>query len=643
VERYLVLLAVSGMLVACASSPATVAEVPAASNPALAAPVSPFPSATEVSAMAGAVRPAAAEAVPLSEVASWEMEGPLAAQVAVEPITAVEGAWEARLASALPSSTKLVHTAGMRCVARQYARFLLEETGDPPESLEEFWLSRCGSPAQHLSASWSTWAQVSPDREEEVLAESVADRIKERVASLDHAKPTSVGIGFRRAGERAVMVVVSATRVLEVQPFVPLLGEDGVITIEGEVLIGVDHVFGLASHGEFGVERCQRDEAVKVPYFRLRCPANPADRVATLQIAGTMPGRVLGKTLLDVVVFPAGARVDRWDRWPLALPEDLVAMPERRAQIFAGIQFIRQQAGLSPMILEERQSEVSDKLAPTYFSGLSAGGQGETDRIILGLAAGWDVQALIRDVRHVHIQGPVASAPQALLAELVMSPAGRQAVLSAEHDHLALGVSESEASAGRLGLVLTSYSTFPVEAGPDDVAAVFDRLNVQRIAAGRAAAGRLPTVDAIAQRTVKDLARASSGQDRLQTTINEAMTALKGRRGHVNVLTLTSVNLRDLPFNKLLLDAPALDVAIGVSQGHPEGHPWGVYFVVIVAFESTDVREAALPTPGAGGADEAAVTAAPSLASQNCSASVEPASAVVEECPEATTWATASK
>ncbi len=58
---------------------------------------------------------------------------------------------------------------------------------------------------------------------------------------------------------------------------------------------------------------------------------------------------------------------------------------------------VRHAAGLPPLALEPKQSQVNQRLAPHLYQASTDGNTELQDRIGLGVLAGWDVEGVLRD------------------------------------------------------------------------------------------------------------------------------------------------------------------------------------------------------------------------------------------------------
>ena len=132
--------------------------------------------------------------------------------------------------------------------------------------------------------------------------------------------------------------------------------------------------------------------------------------------------------------------------------------------LFSALNDVRKAAGVGPLTLEGKQSEVNQKLVPHFFEAAFSGRDEVVDLIGLGVLAGWDVNGLIRD-GGVY-SGIVTStrSPARFLAYALESPLGRSILLG--EGALRLRFRESTARPAPL----VPGQVYPVEVELDNLA-----------------------------------------------------------------------------------------------------------------------------------------------------------------------------
>ena len=116
----------------------------------------------------------------------------------------------------------------------------------------------------------------------------------------------TAGVWFGRSEDRAIALVVSGTRAVRLEPVDTVLGEDHRVVIRGESLRPAEEVGALMNHGRYGTTRCEPEPGVELPRFHFVCEANPNDASAWLVLDVRPPGRLLGRSAANLLVWPSG-------------------------------------------------------------------------------------------------------------------------------------------------------------------------------------------------------------------------------------------------------------------------------------------------------------------------------------------------
>src|SRR5262249_19578812 len=147
---------------------------------------------------------------------------------------------------------------------------------------------------------------------------------------------------------------------------------------------------------------CEVNPAVALPRFSIVCPVATDDEVAWVSVSALPPGRVLGTPLIEMLVWPSGTPGKVYAK--LARPAAGAAGASAQ-EIVQEINRVREEAKLPPLRLSDQESLTASRLAPHYFAPANAGGSADTsDKIALGLLAGWEVDGTIRSGHFVSTQ-----------------------------------------------------------------------------------------------------------------------------------------------------------------------------------------------------------------------------------------------
>ena len=401
--------------------------------------------------------------------------------------------------------------------------------------------------------------------------------------------PNLIGIWFGRRDGIALASWVVVPRQARVDPIAMVPGGDGQIIVRGEVLTGADRVEGLINRGAYGFGRCQADEKVRMPQFRLSCPADPADESANVQIAAFEPGRVLGHTIVSLIVWPKGKIGSCYRRPSLSSNLDTDTKPSAHlaSDLVSLIGRVRNQAGMKALHFSEAESQTALRLAPHYFAAL-AGLESEAiaDQVVLGLRAGWEVGAPLRVGQFTYGATEGTDSTSRLLAEALEVPGGRVALLDPEVDHLAVGAIGGQ-GLGFVGALFGTYATFELGDSRSHAEKLHQRLGDLRAQKGLPRAEILPQVEADLSAVTRQVSSgelsANQGLDRaLAVAVERTHAAVRAH--FVDALDLDQVKIPDE-----LVSMPSLRVAIAVGKHQAKGDPWQRYVVYFVASDRIDV------------------------------------------------------
>lgn len=539
-----------------------------------------FPSSEQLEALSRTPSDAKILAGPVVEPDEWTLTGPLPERlgaIAAQPQTP----WEEALLRSAGGSLTL--TEGLRCFAQEYARFYLERQARPGEVLVAYMGGACALSGPGAAPA-IVFGEVSDQHSDEMLLALWRGNVK-RMLKPVAANPLG-GIAFARGEGRAVLAVVQIERPAVIEVFTPAPNERDRIVIRGRLLRPVERVFAVVNRGRFGYDDCVFDPEVVLPDFAVACQLAADDASAWLQIGYVQPGRVLGYSVLGVLVRRDQTQLLAYRRRSGSDGETARDTRAFREAALDAVNGVREDAGLGELELQEVQSDMAESLAPRYFAVLAGQAPAEEgDVVALGLMAGWDVDGTIRD----------ANITSALVAEtfdvgrwldnVVEQPFGRSAVLDPGASAIAIGpiIDENFADSGRpvIGAVITTYALFDDSELAVLQEQIYERLAAEREALGHAAPRKLDALDDDARGAA---ARLRGGK----VTPISALSSLV--RIGVGVLqrplqgfVVETSDLNQLEFPEHLLGRRVPEVSITLTRYRPEGEPWGRYVVLLVS------------------------------------------------------------
>jgi len=563
------------LLAACAAGPAGSARAKAGS---LAAEQTNFPTREALAQLAAVPVSARLFDGDAKDVPTWELTGPLPDAVDRTPFQDDSPWGKLFVEVAAARGAAVVATEAMRCLARENATFYLANDALPAELLERFIAARCGVPNGNVGTAFSmiTADERAPD---DKLFAQFQVQTRDLVARTLKDGQLDAGLAYVRKGARAVIALSIAPQTVRLArtPLVP--GAGGDVLLQGEVLGPVVTLRALVNRGRYGYATCAVAPSVALPRFTIVCPTAPDDEVAWISVSALPPGRVLGNTVLEMMVWPAGTPGKAYTRLTRSGGP---ASATSAADLVQEINRLRAEAKLPALTLADQESAVAVRLAPHYFSSSAAGGgDGKADQVALGLLAGWEVGGTLRDAHFVSTWLGDASSWSEVIRAALARPLGRQTLLDPTAERVAVGPVTAEHAYGAL---FTTYALFDGYHHDRDAGAVAERIGALRVAAGVGKVRLAPDLSADANLAAK-LVQAG------QRTPKEALDALLQR-----IVDRTGRSVRGWAAEATALDrivlpteltaSPTLTVGIGVGHHRPAGSAWGRFVVFIVADEA---------------------------------------------------------
>ena len=289
--------------------------------------------------------------------------------------------------------------------------------------------------------------------------------------------PVLAGAALVRQGDRAIFVAVAGRQEAELAPVAPLAAGVNEVVLRGTVGEPSELIRGLINQGPHGFAECQPVEAVAPPRFALRCPVAPGDESAWVEVVTKAPKKLLARAVLGTLVRREGAKA----AYATTITE-IRATGNFSQDLLAHLNAARARGGLSPLALSAEQSAVNQHNAGALLSSMY-GGSGDTEKLTLGLMAGWEVQGLVRRGDLLALVTSSTSEPGAWLAGALEHPMSRSILMQPDRRIVAIGAASPSPQLG-VGAVISTYALFEGNDHQADAAQVFRRLNEARARRG---------------------------------------------------------------------------------------------------------------------------------------------------------------
>ncbi len=549
----------------------------------------PFPSPEELEQLGDTPLPATVFALDVRQVSEWQLAGPFPERV--ETAAYSDGSpWSALLDDAARRRVGLaVPTEAMYCVARELGRFFLATGGRPTDSLLRFITTRCNAPVVRVSFGYLD-GSVPPERSEaEVLAAWHAS-LEKTVEEALTGGPSAIGIwyGSEPAPEgdgeqalRGVVMVASGRREVHVDPIATVPDESGRLVIRGEALAPVGRIRALANRGEYGVLPCESLPDVAPPRFAFVCPLDPSDAAALVSIAVTPRESLLARAALQVLAWPRGEPQDTYREVSYTdrrVAGDATSFGKDLTEL---LNEVRRRAGLRAVALDPGQSRVAAELAPPFFAAMfDLAPQALAELAVLGMLAGWSVDGTVQTGYFTAswvVQEPDLGR---LLSEALEEPGGREALLAADIERIAVGpLREGEGEKASVAALFGTYELFSEADHARSVRAVIERLTRERARHGLRAPKVLDELSGPCNDAAVRVTGGEEPPDAMDLLLRESVERL----GRATTGWVAEVReLGDLEFPEEYLKQRDLELAVAVSHRTEKGEPWGRYVVLLV-------------------------------------------------------------
>jgi hypothetical protein len=336
---------------------------------------------------------------------------------------------------------------------------------------------------------------------------------------------------------------------------------------------------------------------VALPRFAVRCPIDPSDDAATVELAAFAPRRIFGPVVVSAQLWPRG------DPPPVFARPELVASlrgpveGDLRATLARLIDGVRRDAGLPPIALAERQSETAATLAPHFFAAAARRDEPAMETIVLGLRAGWQVPGAVRAGLFTSSRSDDLRDAGRLLSAALSRPSGRETLLHPEVRTLAIGTLREE---GGVGAVFSTYALIDPDRAAAEAQAFVDRLDAERARRGLGRSEPYPALEARVAEIAVAIERGDTDPHQAVKTIMPREAKPDPALGFGTRYSWIGAGERieGVQVPAELVEARALRIAVAVAHCRLEGSPWAQYCVVVGALKPKAAVAPARAQPG---------------------------------------------
>jgi hypothetical protein len=529
----------------------------------------PFPSRAALEAILNEPVPAFPASIDAVPVREWTMKGPLPdAPLGAETD---DGAWTQVARSFVATRGDAVTLSpSLRCAARELAVFFAENGGMAAEPVQDFIAARCGFPYA-LATRGVLTATVKKDATDAALLTGLRKPVEDSLSKLVPEGAGMFGLALARKNDRVVALWLFARPTAMLTA--PVVADaSGVVHLQGKFLDGADRGRALMNGDGFSVHLCAED-AVARPLFSFRCMASGGDEPRWLTLVATVPGQILGHSVVNTLVASGDASLT----WRAPAAPSTAPLPSAEAiaeTILPPLNELRVAMGEKPLALAPAQGMLNARLAPYLFAA-TVTDRARAEQISLGVLAGWDVKGgLVRD-GSLELLASHATNAGDWLADALSRPMGRMVLLDPQAEQLALG---AYAVPGKslIATVAASYSFFHGDAHPDVADALAARLLAERRSHGLPDVQRivgLPGLDT----AIHDVVEGKDLEASLMAALQDA-TVRTGR--NMRGLVIRSIDPGSTPLPPVLAATKVPTFAVAVGHHATPGNAWGEYVVM---------------------------------------------------------------
>jgi hypothetical protein len=543
-----------------------------------------FPSPKELAQLGEAPVPENLFDLDVRDLESWQLAGPFPQRIEAVPYTEA-GPWAALMDDAARRRPGLVlPTEAMYCVAREVGRFFLATRSQPSEGLRRYITARCHATEARVAIGYVD-GPVSQRHSDAQVYGHWRDAVRRSLESRLAGGPRTAGIWYGREGDHAVVMQAFGHREIHVEPFSPVPAADGRIEIRGELLTPAGHVRALVNRGRFGVSPCESTPDAIATRFAFVCEVDPRDPAALISLSVTPPERLLSSNVLHVLARPEGGleSVYRVASYGASQP---IVDPDAAEEDFVDLlNAVRRLAGLTPVTLDPGQSETASELAPAFFASIfGRSPEYNAEMVILGMLAGWSVDGIVQSGHFTASWVLRSNDLQRLLAAALEEPGGRETLLAAEIDRIALGtLLESAEGHESMAAIFGSYALFSEEDHTASVNAVMEKLGHERSQRGLGPPRSLDQVSPLCSEAASRVASGETPRDVMRDLLGETVEILQqSATGWIAEVR----DLDELSFPDEYLTRPSLGLALAISHREEPGEPWGRWVVMAVVADT---------------------------------------------------------
>jgi hypothetical protein len=559
--------------------PTACATVPGPPSP----PVAQFPAPAALAAVEA--RQVELPAVPAAEVPAegWTID-PARAPVATGEPWKPESPIELAFASAVADSKRPARlTRALGCAAGEIGRFALEHDAPPPESLQRVVNAACGVVAPSVGFQ-SLRGEVPARLSDAQILERFGAELGPKL--LARVPVAAVEIGFALVRARGQLMAIADYDVVPVdlEPFSVVPDAHGDVVVSGRLRGEAAFFAGLINQGSYGVRDCAVDPSVARPQFRVTCRMAREDETAWMEIVYAPPGTVLALPLAQILVRRDVAKPVSFQEPAYAQARAVAEVVEFRAAVVEALNATRARAGMKPVRLSALESDTATRVARQYFAAaLGAGGVADMNTVALGLLAGWQVPGTIRGGTFFAALLPATRDVGRWLDFALTLPLGRDALLQADVEEIALGPAFLRGPDG-LGAIVAGYRFQHGDDHAADVATVLRRITEARTGRGLPLPKALSGFDAAITEELGAVKRGEENPSQaLQASLQRALRRYE-RSVRGLVVEATSPDVFEIPAE--LVAQPNLQLAIGAVHYKPPGAAWSQLVIVIVYISS---------------------------------------------------------
>lgn len=469
--------------------------------------------------------------------------------------------------------TDAIASPQMRCFASEMGAFLLQHGGVPSSALRDSMAAHCGAMVDEPRFLYVVQGPVERSALEKQFAEAV-DR------TLQDA-PSGAQVGFWGGGDATRTAIVATYGTSNVTYAASTLapGADNSVTVTGTIAYRAEWSEAYVTHGPVGYATCER-HGTDPSHFSFKCPLDPRDTSALIELRAARPGRVLGHREGLLMVSPNRSGAPSFSRRTVNVRGLGDEVPLDR-QIVAAINGVRSTKSLAPLTISPAQSRIAAELVPMYLStARNPRGATVQDTIAMGMMAGWQLEhGLIRDATFGSIAFQASDVSEAI-SQALHSPAMRALLLGPDSESIALGLVQDPTTKNAAAL-LSTYALFNPAQRDLQAQSVLDQLDRARRASGQAVVKR------VGGEAYKTLLRAEEriNQDGMdpERALKRALQQAVDHYGlAMNAIVFETSDFSRIRFPEGMTTASGVQIATLVTHRRLDPTRWGEYVVLML-------------------------------------------------------------